>query len=70
MSQRILGFNMKKIKVTMIKSMIGRTQRQRNTLGGLGLRKIGQSRVHNATPQILGMLNKVNFLINVEDVNE
>lgn len=61
---------MKKIKVTMIKSMIGRTQRQRNTLGGLGLRKIGQSRVHNATPQILGMLNKVNFLINVEDVNE
>lgn len=61
---------MKKIKVTMIKSMIGRTQRQRNTLQGLGLKKIGQSRVHNANPQIMGMINKVSFLLKVEDANE
>ncbi len=61
---------MKKVKVTMTRSMIGQTERQRETLRGLGLRKIGQSRVHNLTPQISGMINKIGFLVKVEDFNE
>ena len=38
------------------------------TLCSLGLRKINQSRVHNLTPQIQGMINKVRYLIKIEEV--
>lgn len=60
---------MKKVKVTQIKSQIGRTDKQKHTLTGLGLKRIGQSREHNLTPQIEGMIKKVNFLIKVEEVS-
>ncbi|RME93817.1 MAG: 50S ribosomal protein L30 [Candidatus Hydrogenedentota bacterium] len=61
---------MKKVKVTQVRSAIGRTKRHRATLQALGLRRIGQSRVHNLTPQIQGMIDKVSFLVKVEEVNE
>ena len=61
---------MKKIKVTLIRSVIGRKEDQKRTVKALGLRKISSSRVHNDTPVIRGMVNKVSHLVKVEDVQE
>jgi len=58
---------MAKIKVKKVKSAIKRTQRQKRTLEALGLRKIGQVVEHDATPNILGMVNKVKHLVSVEE---
>ena len=59
---------MAKIKITQVKSGIDRSERQKQTLIALGLRKINASREVEATPQILGMVNKANHLIKVEEV--
>lgn len=59
---------MGKIKVTLIRSIIGASKRQKRTVHALGLRKISSSNEHNATPQVLGMVNKVNHLIKVENI--
>ncbi|WP_336065096.1 50S ribosomal protein L30 [Mesoflavibacter sp. CH_XMU1404-2] len=59
---------MSKIKVTKVKSAINRTQRQKRTLEALGLKKIGQVVEHEATPNILGMVAKVNHLVSVEEI--
>ena len=58
---------MAKIRVTKRKSAINRTQNQKRTLEALGLRKIGQTVEHDATPNILGMVNKVKHLVSVEE---
>ena len=58
---------MAKIKVKKVKSAINRTQRQKRTLTALGLRKIGQVVEHDATPNILGMVKKVEHLVSVEE---
>ena len=58
---------MGKIKITQVKSLIDRPKRQKDTVKALGLRKINQSVTHEATPQILGMVAKVNHLIKVEE---
>ena len=52
-----------KIKVTQRKSAIGRPQRQRDTLRGLGLRKLNQSRILDDTPAVRGMIDKVSHLV-------
>ena len=57
---------MAKIKITQLKSVIDRTKRQKGTMEALGLRKINHSVVHEATPQIIGMVNKVSHLVKVE----
>ena len=59
---------MKKIKITQIKSGIDRSERQKQTLIALGLRKMHASKEVEATPQILGMVNKVQHLIKVEEI--
>ncbi|MFM2440042.1 MAG: ribosomal protein [Bacteroidota bacterium] len=59
---------MKKIKITQVKSGIDRSERQKQTLIALGLRKMNASKEVVATPQILGMVNKVMHLITVEEV--
>jgi len=59
---------MKKVKVTQVRSKIRRPQNQKLTLEALGLRKIDQVVEHNATPTILGMINKVKHLVSVEEV--
>jgi large subunit ribosomal protein L30 len=58
---------MGKIKVTQVKSGIKKPQNQKRTLEALGLRKIGQVVEHDATPQILGMINKVQHLVSTEE---
>lgn len=57
-----------KVRVTQIKSGIGRTLRQKQTLESLGLRKINQVKEHELTPQIQGMIDKVSHLVKVEEI--
>lgn len=58
---------MAQIKVTQVKSVIDRPQRQKDTVKALGLTKVHQTVVHEATPQILGMVKKVSHLVKVEE---
>lgn len=57
---------MAKIKITQVKSIIDRSQRQKDTMKALGLRKINHSVEHEASPQIQGMVNKISHLVTVE----
>ena len=59
---------MKKIKITLVKSPIDRPERQKLTLQALGLNKTNASKEVEATPQILGMVRKVNHLVTVEEL--
>ena len=56
---------MTKIKVKQIRSRIGRSKDQKRTLDALGSRKMNTEVEHEATPQILGMVNKIKHLITV-----
>jgi large subunit ribosomal protein L30 len=58
---------MKKIKITLVKSPIDRPERQKKTLQALGLIKTNATKEVEATPQILGMVRKVNHLVKVEE---
>ena len=60
---------MKKIKITQVKSGIDRSERQKQTLIALGLKKMHASKEVEATPQILGMVNKVLHLVKVEEID-
>lgn len=57
-----------KIKITQIRSTIHREGSQKRTIDALGLRRMNHTVVHEATPQILGMTNKVKHLVRVEEV--
>ena len=59
---------MKKIKVTQVKSIIDRPERQKRTMVALGFKKMNASVEVMGTPQILGMVRKVNHLIKVEEL--
>jgi len=59
---------MKKIKVTQVKSVIDRSERQKRTMIALGLKKMNATVEIEATPQILGMVNKVSHLVKVEEL--
>ena len=59
---------MAKIKVTQVKSQIGRLKNQKRTLEALGLRRLNQSVEHEATQSIVGMVNKVSHLVSVEEL--
>ncbi|MBI5232915.1 MAG: 50S ribosomal protein L30 [Deltaproteobacteria bacterium] len=57
------------IKVTLKKSGIGYTQRQRQTLSGLGLKKLNSSKVLKDSHQVRGMIAKVQHLVGVEEAS-
>ncbi len=59
---------MKKIKITQVKSAVDRPARQKKSLEALGLRKMHQTVEHEATPQILGIVETVKHLVNVEEL--
>ncbi len=59
---------MKKLKITLVKSPIDRPERQKLTVKALGLNKTNSTKEVEATPQILGMIQKVNHLIKVEEI--
>jgi large subunit ribosomal protein L30 len=60
---------MTNLKITQVKSQIGGKQYQRDTLRTLGLRRIGQSVVREDRPEVLGMIQTVRHLVNVEEVD-
>lgn len=57
----------KTVKVTQMKSSIGRLPKHRATLRGLGLRRINHTVELEDTPSVRGMINKVYYMIKVED---
>jgi large subunit ribosomal protein L30 len=59
---------MAKIRITQIKSKNGKPERQKRTLAALGIRKMNHSVEHEATPQILGMVEKVRHLVKIEEI--
>ena len=59
---------MKKIKITLVKSPIDRPERQKLTLKALGLNKMNATRELEATPQILGMVRKVEHMVSVQEL--
>ena len=58
----------KKLKVTLLKSRFGRLKRHRACVAGLGLRKIRHSVTVIDSPEIRGMINKVSYMVSVEEV--
>ncbi|MBR0576286.1 50S ribosomal protein L30 [Proteiniclasticum sp. BAD-10] len=58
---------MSKVKVTLKKSLIGRKKDHIATAKALGLSKIGKTMEHNDTPQIRGMIKKIEYLLQVEE---
>ena len=59
---------MAEIKITWTKSVIGRTQNQRRIIKSLGLHRLNHTVVHQDSPTIRGMVNKVSHLVKVEEV--
>lgn len=55
-----------KLKITQIKSKNGRLSKHKSTLLGLGIKKINQNVIVNSSPEILGMINKIYYMIKVE----
>jgi len=59
---------MAKIRITQVKSKNGKPGRQKRTLEALGIRKLNHCAELEATPQILGMVEKVKHLVKVENI--
>lgn len=59
---------MAKIRITQIVSKNGKPERQKRTLEALGIHKLNHSVEHEATPQIIGMVNKVKHLVKIENI--
>lgn len=57
----------KKLKITLVKSYIGRPQKQRQVLRGMGLGKLNSTVVLQDTPEIRGMISKVSHLVSMEE---
>ncbi|MBF0117579.1 MAG: 50S ribosomal protein L30 [Desulfobacterales bacterium] len=61
---------LKSLKITLIKSMIGTPEKHRKVLRALGLRKLNKSISVEDTPILRGMVNKVIYLLKVEEVKD
>lgn len=59
---------MAKLKLTLVRSTIGKPKRQKATIEALGLKRINQSVEKEATPQVVGMVKKVQHLLSVTEV--
>jgi large subunit ribosomal protein L30 len=59
---------MSPLKVTQVRSIIGSKEGHKRTVRALGLKRIRDSRVHEDTPQIRGMVHKVQHLVHTEEV--
>tara|TARA_A100001015_G_scaffold259846_1_gene304095 strand:+ start:4475 stop:4675 length:201 start_codon:yes stop_codon:yes gene_type:complete len=58
----------KRLKITQVKSSIGRLKNHKACLTGVGLRRVGHSIELQDTPSARGMLNKIRYLIDIEEV--
>jgi|TARA_B100000214_G_scaffold368110_1_gene339162 large subunit ribosomal protein L30 len=57
-----------KVEITQVKSIISQTTRQKRTISALGLGKINKTVEKTLTPQVKGMINKVNHLVKVKEI--
>ncbi len=57
-----------RVKITQVRSAVDRGARQRGTIRALGIRRVGQSVVHDDRPEIRGMLRAVSHLVEVEEI--
>jgi large subunit ribosomal protein L30 len=58
-----------RVRVTLARSVIGRQPRHRATVAALGLRGIGSSVEHTASPPVIGMIRKVRYLLAIEEIS-
>ena len=58
----------KKLKITLVKSYIGRPEKHRKVLRGMGLQKLNRTVLLKDTPEIRGMVNKVSHLLSVVEI--
>lgn len=58
----------KKLKITLVKSYIGRPEKHRKVLRGMGLQKLNRTVLLKDTPEIRGMINKVSHLLSVVEI--
>ncbi len=58
------------MRITLVRSLIGRPEVQRRTIRALGLKRLNHSVVHRDTPEIKGMIRKVSHLVRVEHLEE
>ena len=58
------------LRVTLVKSPIGYSERQKGTVRALGLRRMNQTVEHTDSPTLRGMLNKVSHLIEIEEITQ
>jgi len=61
---------MAKVRITQYKSAIGATKAQKKIMKALGLGKLNRPVLHEAVPEVLGMVRKLQHLLRVEEVNE
>ncbi|HCW03737.1 MAG TPA: 50S ribosomal protein L30 [Clostridium sp.] len=59
---------MAKLRITLTKSLIGRKSEHIATAKALGLKRIGNVVEHEDSPQVKGMINKINYLVKTEEV--
>ena len=60
---------MPKLNITQVRSLIRRSAKQKGTMKALGLRRIHQTVTHEDTPQVRGMIDKVQHLVSVEETS-
>ncbi len=58
----------KKIKITLVKSVIGQKKRIKRTVTALGIKRLHHSVIHNVVPEIIGMVKAIDHLVKVEEV--
>jgi large subunit ribosomal protein L30 len=58
----------KQVKVTLVRSTIGTKQDHRDTVRGLGLRRVNSTKVLVDTPEVRGMIKKVDYLVTASEV--
>lgn len=61
---------MARVRITLTKSLSGRIPRHRDTIHGLGLRRMWQSVEHEVTPQVAGMIDSVRFMLDVKECDK
>jgi large subunit ribosomal protein L30 len=64
------GAQGRKLRITLVRSVIGYPRKQHETVAGLGLRKINSQVIHEDRPEIRGMIRKVSHLVKVEVVEK
>jgi len=59
-----------RIKVTLIRSQIGKPPKHRKTLAAMGLKRLHQSKIFDNSPSIMGMVNQINHLLKIEECSD